>query len=123
MANRIKELREARGLTLEQVAEAADTSFQQIHRMENGYRRLTDEWMRRIAPILGVHPAELLLELPPGKHDLKQPIDDVFLIEWWHTLNRQEQADWIFRFGQESGRTSPVRRRRSPTHHSKQRQA
>jgi len=123
MANRIKQLREARGLTLEQVAEAAGTSFQQIHRMENGYRRLTDEWMRRIAPILGVHPAELLLELPPGQYDLKQPVDDVFITEWWRTLSLEERARWIYRFGQESARTGDGTRRRRPAHHPKQRQA
>jgi transcriptional regulator with XRE-family HTH domain len=123
MANRIKELREARGLTLQQVADAARTSLQQIQRMENSHRRLTDEWMRRIAPVLRVHPAELLLELPPGQNDIKQPIDDVLLVEWWHTLSREEQGDWILRFGRESGRTGSVTRRRRAAHNPKQRQA
>lgn len=123
MANRIKELREARGLTLQQVADAAGTSLQQIQRLENGHRRLTDEWMRRIAPILRAHPAELLLDLPPGQYDSKQAVDDVFLMEWWHTLTREEQGSWILRFGQESARAGSAPRRRGPTHHSKQRQA
>jgi transcriptional regulator with XRE-family HTH domain len=116
VANRIKELRELRGLTLQQVADAAGTSLQQIQRLENGYRRLTDDWMRRIAPVLGVHPAALLLEFPAQKHSFKEGIDDVLLLEWWHTLDFDEQMGWIGRFSQEA-------RRRGPTHHPKKRQA
>jgi transcriptional regulator with XRE-family HTH domain len=107
MANRIKELREARGLTLQQVADDAGTSLQQIQRLENGHRRLTDEWMRRIAPVLGVHPAALLLEFPTQKHSFKEGIDDVLLLEWWHTLDLNEQMGWIARFSQETRRYSP----------------
>jgi transcriptional regulator with XRE-family HTH domain len=115
MANRIKELREQRGLTLQQVADAAGTSLQQIQRLENGHRRLTDEWMRRIAPVLGVHPAALLLEFPAQKHSFQEGIDDVLLLEWWHTLSLDEQMRWISRFSQETGRGSHA------SHHAKKR--
>jgi len=115
MANRIKELREQRGLTLQQVADAAGTSLQQIQRLENGHRRLTDDWMRRIAPALGVHPAALLLELPPQKHSFKEGVDDVLLLEWWHTLDLPEQMGWIARFSQETRRASAA------AHHAKKR--
>ena len=115
MANRIKELREVRGLTLQQVADAAGTSLQQIQRLENGHRRLTDDWMRRIAPVLGVHPAALLLEFPSQKHSFKEGIDDVLLLEWWHTLNLPEQMGWIARFSQETRSHSPT------THNTKKR--
>ena len=117
MANRIKELREVRGLTLQQVADAAGTSLQQIQRLENGLRRLTDEWMRRIAPVLGVHPAALLLEFPSQKHSFKEGIDDVLLLEWWHTNTIEEQWYWIGRFSEETRRSI----RSSSTHNTKKR--
>jgi DNA-binding XRE family transcriptional regulator len=60
MANRIRDLRRARGLTLEQLAEAVGTSYQQVMRLEKGERRLTVDWMVRIAPALGVAPADLM---------------------------------------------------------------
>jgi transcriptional regulator with XRE-family HTH domain len=116
MANRIKELRGLRGLTLQQVADAAGTTLQQIQRLENGHRRLTDDWMRRIAPALNVHPAALLLEIPPQKHSLKEGIDDVLLLEWWHSLTIEEQMAWIARFSADT-------RRRGTRHHTKRRRA
>ena len=120
MINRIKELREARGLTLQEVADIAGTSPQQIQRLENGNRRLTDDWMRRIAPILRVHPAELLLDLAPRKYHFQQPVDEVFLMEWWRSLTREEQADWILRFGQESGGPRLGSGVERAVHHAKQ---
>lgn len=80
-ANRIKELREQRDLTLQQIADAAGTSLQQIHKLENGDRRLTDEWMRRIAPALGVHPAALLIEFSESKHSVNESVEEVLLLE------------------------------------------
>lgn len=60
MPNRIKELRDAKKLTLEEVAAVAGTSPQQISKLEKSERRLTTEWMERIAPAFNVDPAELL---------------------------------------------------------------
>ena len=58
--NRIRELREAQGMTQERLAELCDTSQPQIQRLEDGSRRLTEGWMRKIATALDVRPAELL---------------------------------------------------------------
>jgi transcriptional regulator with XRE-family HTH domain len=58
--NRIRVLRTALALTLDQVAERAGTSKSQIERLENGKRRLTVAWMRRLAAALQRAPAELL---------------------------------------------------------------
>lgn len=58
--NRIYELRVEKGFSLEDLAQLADTSNQQIWRLENGERRLTDVWMRRLAGPLGVLPHELM---------------------------------------------------------------
>lgn len=92
-ANRIKELREKLGLTLQEVADAAGTTLQQIHRLENGTRRLTDEWMRRLAPVLGVHPAALLIEFAKGKHSLNEDIDEALMLELWRMLEDVERLE------------------------------
>ena len=58
--NRIRELREAAGLSVKELAEQTDTSQQQIRRLESSLRRLTMDWMRRIAEALQCDPAELI---------------------------------------------------------------
>jgi transcriptional regulator with XRE-family HTH domain len=98
MPNRIKELREKAGMTLQQVADASGTSLQQIHKLENAERRLTDEWMRRIAAALGVHPAALLIEFSQGQHGRNETVDEVLLLEAWRLFTlaeRREVADII----------------------------
>lgn len=60
MENRIKELRRARGLTLQKLAERAGTTNQQISRLERGERRLTTDWMERLGNALECNPAALM---------------------------------------------------------------
>jgi transcriptional regulator with XRE-family HTH domain len=58
--NPLRELRRARGLTLQAVADLAGTTKGQIERLENGTRRLTPDWAKRLAPLYQVTPLELL---------------------------------------------------------------
>lgn len=58
--NRIREIREAAGLSAKQLGEMVGTSGNQITRLETGERRLTVEWMTRIAEALRVTPADLI---------------------------------------------------------------
>lgn len=60
MPNRIREAREAQKLSLEELAQRVGTSRQQIHKLEKGERRLTQEWTRKIAHALGVNPQTIL---------------------------------------------------------------
>ena len=85
MENRLRELRKAQKLTLEQVALRANTTNQQIHRLETGKRRLTHEWMVRVSRALGCQPADLLPDSAPpriavagyvGAGDEIYPFDD-----------------------------------------------
>ncbi|WP_179954069.1 XRE family transcriptional regulator [Denitrobaculum tricleocarpae] len=64
MSNRIKELRRLRGLTQDNLGKLAGTGRSQIVKLERGERRLTVEWMRRLARALECHPADLLLDEP-----------------------------------------------------------
>jgi transcriptional regulator with XRE-family HTH domain len=58
--NPLRSLRLAQGLTLDQLADAAGTTAQQVGRLERGDRRLTVDWMIRLAGPLGVDPKDLL---------------------------------------------------------------
>lgn len=58
--NRIRELRRAKGLSLKQLAELAGTTHQTVQRLETGERRLSQQWMERLASALGIKPADLL---------------------------------------------------------------
>lgn len=89
--NRIKELRTSAGLTLEQVAAAAGTTAQQIHRLERSERRLTDGWMHRIAPILRVKAAALLSDQAPDNREFAKNAEEVVLLRWWRLLDRNER--------------------------------
>ena len=59
--NKFKELRKARGLTLEYIAAELGTSKQTIHRYENGViTNIPPEKIERLASLLGSTPAELM---------------------------------------------------------------
>lgn len=62
LRNRIKEFRLARQWSLEKLGLRADTTRQQIYKLENGELRLSQEWMERLAKAFGdgVRPADLL---------------------------------------------------------------
>jgi len=65
---RLREIRKAKGLTLQQVAERIKpepTTAQTIGRLETGVRTLTLDWVERIAEAMDVDSGELL-SLPKG---------------------------------------------------------
>lgn len=62
MANRLRELRKAQALTMEALAARANTTASQINKLEKGDRRLTDEWMHRLAKALDCNAADFIIE-------------------------------------------------------------
>jgi len=58
--NRIRELRKAKRLTLEELAGLTELSVSNLSRLENGKRNLTFPAMALIAKALGVAPSELI---------------------------------------------------------------
>ncbi len=61
LANKLKELRKAKGLTLDALAERLGTSKQTIHRYENGViSNIPHEKVRALARALEVAPSELM---------------------------------------------------------------
>jgi len=74
--NRIREIREAAGLSVDEVAERAGTSGTQIRRLETGTRRLTVDWMQRLAEALECSPADLIATaLIAGAENEVEPAD------------------------------------------------
>lgn len=73
--NRIRELRKARGLTVEELAEKAELSHSHISRLETGRRRLSREIAERIAKAMTVSTAEVmdLVVSKPEKHGRPAP--------------------------------------------------
>ena len=59
MGNRIRELREGRDWSQQDLADRVGTTQQQIGRLEGERRRLTQDWMERIARALEVRPSDL----------------------------------------------------------------
>jgi transcriptional regulator with XRE-family HTH domain len=73
--NHLKAWREHRRMTQAKLAEAIGTTGAVISLIEAGERRLSDKWLRRIAPVLGTSPG-LLLDHDPG--DLSSEFLEVF---------------------------------------------
>ena len=63
----MKRMREAKGLSYAELARRVKTSAQQIERLEKGERKLTLEWIERIAPHLASEPFEMVAS------DLERP--------------------------------------------------
>ena len=59
-SNRIREYRRARAMSLQELAERVGTSKSQIDKLERGQRRLTSEWMVRLAGPLECDPRALI---------------------------------------------------------------
>lgn len=77
--NRIRELREAKGLSQKELAVLANVTPSALNKLEKGTRGLDLDWMMRLAPLLECSPSDLL-------PDFANP----------HRLN-DEERDWIER--------------------------
>lgn len=70
LKNRIKDLRDQRGWSLEKVAEmcADGTTAGTIHKLETGSMKLTVDWIDTLADAFGVDSVELVDDRPAGKY-------------------------------------------------------
>ena len=69
MQNRIGILRVEKGLSLTDLARLAGTTKAQIQKLERGERRLSLQWMSRLARALGVKMSDLLPEDTHGPEE------------------------------------------------------
>ena len=93
MANRLKETRESRGFTQQQLADLVGTTKQTIGRLENGKRQLTEAWLHQLAGALSCHPGELLAEMPSNLSPQDQAILAIL-----HKMS-PAQRDQFFKIG------------------------
>lgn len=64
IGRKLKQLREAAGLSQPDLAGRADTAVQNISRLERGERKLSLKWAELLAPHLGVDVATLMTDAP-----------------------------------------------------------
>jgi transcriptional regulator with XRE-family HTH domain len=64
MLNRIKELRDERGMSLARLEEITGISAQQINRLEKGTRRLNEDNVAKLAAALGCRAQDIFGDLP-----------------------------------------------------------
>ena len=71
VSHRLREMRQARGLTLEQLAELVDMTYQTVQRYETGARKLRVDDLPRFAEALDCEPADLVAgkQIAPDEYE------------------------------------------------------
>jgi transcriptional regulator with XRE-family HTH domain len=92
MQTRIAFLRKEKGLSLEDVAKAAGTTKAQIQKLERGDRRLSLEWMGRLAKAMNTKISELL---PPEEVTLARESEETAILEILSRLPDRDRAALI----------------------------
>lgn len=72
--NRIADLRKAKGMTQDQLADAIGTTVNNLGKLERGARRLNEDWINKIAAALGCDPSEILAKAP-SERPRDMPLD------------------------------------------------
>ena len=80
IGQRIRKFRKARGLTQEQLAEAADISVTHMSHIETGNTKLSLPVFVAIAEILQIQTDELLYDNVPGKFGKLAALDDTIAL-------------------------------------------
>jgi transcriptional regulator with XRE-family HTH domain len=83
-ANHLREWREFRGMSQDELAARVETAKGVISLLENGKRALSDKWLRRLADVLDTRPGHIL-DIDPN--DLDTDIVDI-----WTRLDKNDQA-------------------------------
>ena len=90
MRNRIRELRKAKGLTLQALADRVQASNQHISHLESGRRRLTTDWIERLAEGLDCDPFALL---DAKAEEITE--QERLLLKVFRTLNEDQRKAFI----------------------------
>ncbi|MET4895760.1 helix-turn-helix transcriptional regulator [Sphingomonadaceae bacterium jetA1] len=87
--NRIQELLDAQGMSQADLARVANVSVSALNKVIKGTRGLDQDWMRRLAPHLGVTPAELL---PVEDNPLSLSVEEKALLARYRAADRSTRA-------------------------------
>lgn len=83
-ANRIAELRAAKGITQTQLAEAIGATLSMVGKLERSERSLTEDWIRRIARVLDCLPGDLFAPIVRGWQPIDTaPKDGTWFLAYW----------------------------------------
>jgi len=66
MANHVKVRRKQLGLTLQQIADAIDTTKATVMKLEKGQMQLTENWLERLSEPLACNPQDLISDIWPA---------------------------------------------------------
>lgn len=91
--NRIRELRDAIGMSQAELARRIHVTPSALQKVEIGARKLDQEWMRRVAAVLDVSPAEIL---PVDDNPWMLSEDEKHLLEQYRR-SRDEDRDKLRR--------------------------
>lgn len=91
MPNRIRELRLARGKSQQALGDAIGVSKMMISDLERGNSPLTVDYMRRIAKVFGIDPADLLIDDDAG---FRLTEDERMLIERYRSVPEEQQEQF-----------------------------
>jgi transcriptional regulator with XRE-family HTH domain len=92
--NRIKELRKKNKLTMQALADKVGTTASQINKLEKGERRLTADWMYRLADAFEVAPVDIF---PRGKNEAKKQTEEQQEADFEAlVLNTRKDDKWSF---------------------------
>jgi len=89
--NQIRAFREAQKMSLESLATLVGTTNQQISLLETGRRRLTVEWLVRLAEALSCHPWALVADDLPKQ---MRP-EDLRLLERFQRMTSNQQTELL----------------------------
>jgi transcriptional regulator with XRE-family HTH domain len=81
--NRIQELTRKRGLSYQKIADALGTAYSTIANLAVGKSELTLDWMNRLAPVLGVSPADIIQEQNSITGLRRVPVDSLVHAGQW----------------------------------------
>lgn len=111
--NRIRDRRQAAGLTLTALAQRLETTAAQVQRLEIGDRELTLHWMQRIARALDCSPADLLLPQDGGLTETERDLVDIVRDapdSGRAAIYGVAESQRAFRHGEADSRLVPLRR-------------
>lgn len=95
IGNKLRELRNRRGLTQEQLAELVGVTFQQIQKYENGSNRLNTDKLQIMAQALGI-PISAFIEA--DSHDERLLSDqEMELIRSFRALPSSEVREFVIK--------------------------
>lgn len=93
--NRLKEIREARGITQEALATALGVSYSTIQKWEHGNRELSGKWLKELASFLDCSVDEILNITPTSFIQTNFNIAQMKALRVCDSLNEADRGKWL----------------------------